>query len=225
MKKYSIFELAPSCVGHQAVPIVQSNPFSLSMTSHVDEQTTTTSDDRIMNDTTMPPPSSASFSASAVANRSNQQTRKMEPPPPRRKKEGRFGLAAWNRLVASSKDLAQRHGRPLRNDITWDEIRQHNTVHDGWIVLKGKVYFISPYLAYHPGGESILKPVLGKDATQLYYKYHMWVNEDGSVNHSVRPYVHPTTGTGFQFGIFHSMFHVSLICIVFSFFRLSLWTV
>jgi hypothetical protein len=168
------------------------------MSSHFDEQKATSSDDRIMNDTTMPPPPSVSFSASAVAN-SNQQTRKMAPPPPRRKKEGRFGLAAWNRLVASSKDLAQRHGRPLRNDITWDEIRQHNTVHDGWIVLKGKVYFISPYLAYHPGGESVLKPVLGKDATQLYYKYHMWVNEDGSVNHSVSQSVLPTRGIGLRF--------------------------
>ena len=51
-------------------------------------------------------------------------------------------------------------------------------MHDGWIVLRGKVYNLSPYLAYHPGGESILRGVLGKDATQLYDKYHRWVNEE-----------------------------------------------
>lgn len=155
------------------------------MTSSHDDEPTTISDDRIMNDTTMPPPPppvSASVTFVGVEGTNHRRgTAAAPPPPPRRKKEGRFGLAAWTRLVASSKDLAQRHGRPLRSDITWDEIRQHNTIHDGWIVLKGKVYFISPYLAYHPGGEAILKPVLGKDATQLYYKYHMWVNEDGSV--------------------------------------------
>jgi cytochrome b involved in lipid metabolism len=92
-----------------------------------------------------------------------------------------FGLSDWNRLVANSKDLALRNGEPLRK-IKWDEIRKHNSVHDGWIVLKGKVYFLSPYLAYHPGGETILKNCLGKDATAVYDKYHRWVNEDGYVD-------------------------------------------
>lgn len=124
-------------------------------------------DERVMNDTTMPPPKKGATAA-----------RNTESAP--RRKVGRFGLSDWTRLVAASKDLAQRHGKPLRK-IRWDEIRKHNTVHDGWIVLKGKVYFISPYLAYHPGGEAILKKVLGKDASQLYDKYHRWVNEDGYV--------------------------------------------
>jgi len=117
-----------------------------------------------MNDTTLP--KNATKSSASV--------------PERRKKTGRFGLADWTRLVQSSKDLAQRKGQPLRK-IRWEEIRQHKTVHDGWMVLKGKVYFISPYLMYHPGGEAILKPALGKDATKLYEKYHRWVNEDGYV--------------------------------------------
>lgn len=85
-------------------------------------------------------------------------------------------MADWNRLVASSKDLALRGGAALRQKIKWREIRRHNTVIDGWLVLRGKVYFISPYLAYHPGGEKILKPVLGKDASSLFDKYHQWVN-------------------------------------------------
>ena len=51
------------------------------------------------------------------------------------------------------------------------------------MVMKGKVYFISPYLAYHPGGEAILKPALGKDVTKLFEKYHRWVNEDGCVQY------------------------------------------
>ena len=120
------------------------------------------SGDRLMNDSTLP--KSARERTAAAA----------EP----RKKTGRFGLADWTRLLQSSNDLAQRRGQPLRT-LRWEEIRRHNNIHDGWIVLKGKVYFISPYLAYHPGGEAILKPALGKDATKLYEKYHRWVNEDG----------------------------------------------
>ncbi len=58
------------------------------------------------------------------------------------------------------------------------EVQQHKSLHDGWIVLRGKVYNLSPYIAYHPGGESILRGVLGKDATKLYDKYHRWVNEE-----------------------------------------------
>lgn len=96
----------------------------------------------------------------------------------RRAKSGRFGLADWTRLLQSTNDLAQRKGQPIRK-IRWEEIRQHNTEYDGWIVLKQKVYNIGPYLRYHPGGEDIIKRCLGKDVTQLYERYHRWVNEDG----------------------------------------------
>lgn len=121
-------------------------------------------DTRHMNDTTMPPPKRKDGKA----------------PAPRHKTALRkgFGLADWNKLVRSSTDLAQRHGKSLEN-LRWNEIKQHNSVVDGWVVLRGKVYNLSPYLAYHPGGESILRNVLGKDITALYDKYHRWVNEEG----------------------------------------------
>jgi hypothetical protein len=93
----------------------------------------------------------------------------------------RFGLSDWTRLLATANDLAQRKGQAIRSNISWSEIQQHCTVHDGWTVIKNKVYHLSPYLVYHPGGESILKSVLGKDATILFNKYHRWVNEDGYV--------------------------------------------
>ncbi|KAL7569208.1 hypothetical protein ACA910_016766 [Epithemia clementina (nom. ined.)] len=105
-----------------------------------------------------------------------------------------FGLSDWNRLVQVSKDLAQRRGQPIRR-IRWDEIRKHNSLHDGWIVLNKKVYFISPYMAYHPGGERILKPVLGKDATVLFEKYHRWVNEEPLIGKLLLGYL-DTSRTG-----------------------------
>jgi cytochrome b involved in lipid metabolism len=124
-----------------------------------------------MNDSTLP----RQVSPSPLASKEQQSSSSSA-----RRKVGRFGMADWTRLLANSKDLAQRKGQPLRR-IRWEEIRQHASVHDGWIVLKNKVYNISPYMVYHPGGESILKPVLGKDATPLFDKYHRWINEEGYV--------------------------------------------
>ncbi|CAB9525274.1 b5 reductase 4 [Seminavis robusta] len=126
-------------------------------------------DDRIMNDTTMPPPKMKASNG-------------IQKNPPRRKfglRKG-FGLGDWVQLTKSAKDLAQLKGAPLRN-ITKSELRQHCEVYDGWCALKGKVYNIGPYLPYHPGGEAILKKVLGKDGTALFDKYHRWVNIDGLI--------------------------------------------
>ena len=68
--------------------------------------------------------------------------------------------------------------QPRRDGITMAEVMKHNTVEDGWTVIDGKVYNISPYLQYHPGGAKILKSALGRDCTKLFRKYHAWVNYD-----------------------------------------------
>eukprot|EP00210_Caulerpa_lentillifera_P002313 g2220.t1 len=58
------------------------------------------------------------------------------------------------------------------------EVAKHNSVDDAWIIVRQKVYNLTPYLPYHPGGIEILQGVLGKDATSLFDKYHPWVNVD-----------------------------------------------
>lgn len=125
--------------------------------------------DRIMNDSTMPPP--------RYANTSTKNPVKATAVNPRH----RFGLHDWKKLLAASTDLAQRKGEPIRRDMTVEEVRLHNKNHDGWIILRGRVYNIGPYLPYHPGGVSIFKNVLGKDATTMFDKYHRWVNIDGLI--------------------------------------------
>ena len=97
----------------------------------------------------------------------------------RSNKKSLFGLGDWTRLVKSSKDLAQRKGQDLRRSISKEEVALHKYEYDGWIILHNRVYNIGPYLPYHPGGLSILKPYLGKDATAAFEKYHRWVNADG----------------------------------------------
>eukprot|EP01120_Amphizonella_sp_Union-15-10_P016889 TRINITY_DN9166_c0_g1_i1.p1 TRINITY_DN9166_c0_g1~~TRINITY_DN9166_c0_g1_i1.p1 ORF type:complete len:128 (-),score=25.68 TRINITY_DN9166_c0_g1_i1:124-507(-) len=84
------------------------------------------------------------------------------------------GLADWVRLVNTGKDLSGRHGQNPR--ITKEEVQQHKTKDDCWIILKGKVYNVTEYLNYHPGGVEKLMMAAGKDATSLFDKYHGWVN-------------------------------------------------
>ena len=120
-----------------------------------------------MNDTTLPIPA-------------KQQSTKTNPRQRSRGNGGTvrsgFGLHDWMTLLRRAKDLAQRKGAPLRRDITLAEVQTHNKPYDGWMVLRGKVYNIGPYLAYHPGGSEILEKCLGKDATRLFDRYHAWVN-------------------------------------------------
>ena len=118
-----------------------------------------------MNDTTMPPPQQGG-----------------DPKHPRRRaKSGSivrpgFGLHDWMTLLRRATNLSQRGGSPLRRDIPPSEVRLHDKAYDGWVTLRGKVYNVSPYLAYHPGGDEIMHSVLGKDGTVLFDKYHRWVN-------------------------------------------------
>lgn len=85
-----------------------------------------------------------------------------------------FSQVAWLKLTKSGADLTGGAGR--RRDITLEEVRQHRTEEDAWMVLHGKVYNITPYLRYHPGGADILMKAAGKDGTLLFNKYHPWVN-------------------------------------------------
>ncbi|KAL1837609.1 hypothetical protein VTJ49DRAFT_3570 [Mycothermus thermophilus] len=50
---------------------------------------------------------------------------------------------------------------------------------DAWTVLGGKVYNITPYLPFHPGGEPELLRAAGRDGTRLFGEVHPWVNWEG----------------------------------------------
>lgn len=50
---------------------------------------------------------------------------------------------------------------------------------DAWTMYQGKVYNITPYLPYHPGGEPELMKCAGRDGTKLFNEVHPWVNWEG----------------------------------------------
>ena len=49
--------------------------------------------------------------------------------------------------------------------ISLDEVRDHCTLEDGWMVLYDRVYKVSKLLRIHPGGEEVMAEYLGYDAT------------------------------------------------------------
>merc|ERR1719474_912367 len=49
--------------------------------------------------------------------------------------------------------------------ISLDEVRDHCSLEDGWMVLFDRVYNVSHLVRLHPGGEEVMADYLGYDAT------------------------------------------------------------
>jgi cytochrome-b5 reductase len=56
---------------------------------------------------------------------------------------------------------------------------------DMWTTIRGKVFNLSPYLPFHPGGARILASVAGKDGTLLFDQHHPYVQLDPMMTHCV----------------------------------------
>ncbi|KAK8016730.1 Cytochrome b5 reductase 4 [Apiospora rasikravindrae] len=50
---------------------------------------------------------------------------------------------------------------------------------DAWTALGGRVYNMTPYVAFHPGGGPELLRAAGRDGTRLFGEIHPWVNYEG----------------------------------------------
>ncbi|XP_063403190.1 cytochrome b5 reductase 4-like isoform X1 [Mytilus trossulus] len=88
-------------------------------------------------------------------------------------KPGR-SLMDWIRLGRSNQDLNGFKGSTM--DISVEELTKHNKQEDAWIAIRGKVYNVTPYMEYHPGGIEELMRGAGLDGTQLFDEVHKWVN-------------------------------------------------
>ena len=56
--------------------------------------------------------------------------------------------------------------------ITMQEVEQHNTPEDCWVVINGKVYDLSIFQKGHPGGAKIITENAGKDVSNLFNAVH-----------------------------------------------------
>jgi len=88
-----------------------------------------------------------------------------------------FHLMDWHRLMQVSTNFDCRNGGPPRR-ISLEELKTHNKEFDCWTAYNGKVYNITQYMQYHPGGVKQLMAGAGKDCTKAFNKFHAWVNVD-----------------------------------------------
>ncbi|KAF9488989.1 cytochrome b5 [Pleurotus eryngii] len=149
---------------------------------------------RIITDTQlMPPPpppqlasrtpgvSSNSSSLSAPSTLAVPYTTTKPPAKLNTKKKGKVALAPghspldWANLKASGEDL---RGVDTLMRIPPSVLKQHNKRDDAWTAINGKVYNMTAYLPFHPGGEKELMRVAGRDGTKLFASTHAWVNAD-----------------------------------------------
>ncbi|KAK3113541.1 hypothetical protein LTR53_009061 [Teratosphaeriaceae sp. CCFEE 6253] len=69
------------------------------------------------------------------------------------------GVSTFQRVTPSElKRMTGRKGKPA------------------WSSWQGKVYNITPYLPFHPGGEAELMKAAGRDGASLFTEVHPWVN-------------------------------------------------
>lgn len=85
-----------------------------------------------------------------------------------------YSLMDWIRHTKEVPDLAGNKGIPQR--VTPEELAKHNKIDDCWLAIYDKVYNVTPYMKYHPGGVDELMRGAGINATDLFNKHHPWVN-------------------------------------------------
>ncbi|KAJ1497237.1 hypothetical protein HMI55_005619, partial [Coelomomyces lativittatus] len=56
--------------------------------------------------------------------------------------------------------------------IDHKELALHSDERSAWIAIRGKVYDVTRFLQYHPGGRETLLFGAGRDATQVFETYH-----------------------------------------------------
>jgi cytochrome b involved in lipid metabolism len=56
----------------------------------------------------------------------------------------------------------------MGSTYTWDEVRQHTSPGDLWLVIDNKVYDVSQWMDEHPGGDFVLLQEAGKDDTAAF---------------------------------------------------------
>ncbi|KAJ9601368.1 hypothetical protein L9F63_000506 [Diploptera punctata] len=83
-------------------------------------------------------------------------------------------LMDWVRLGNSGVDLSGVGGVP--QNVTISQLAAHNKRNDAWLAIRGKVYNVTKYMDFHPGGDDELMRGVGKDATELFNQVHAWVN-------------------------------------------------
>lgn len=78
-------------------------------------------------------------------------------------------LMDWVRLGSSNYDLAGTKG--VIRPISYEELAKHNKDDDIWLAIRGKVYNVTKYSDFHPGGEYIMN-ISSDGVLSFVYDFH-----------------------------------------------------
>jgi cytochrome b involved in lipid metabolism len=93
-----------------------------------------------------------------------------------------FHLADWMRLMQTSNvKYSDNDIPPKLRRISMAELAKHNTPDDCWMSYEGRVYNVTHYFPYHPGGIPKLMLCAGQDCKALFDRYHRWVNMENMI--------------------------------------------
>ncbi|MBP9760317.1 MAG: hypothetical protein KBD24_03015 [Candidatus Pacebacteria bacterium] len=81
--------------------------------------------------------------------------------------------------------------------LTTASVAKHNTISDCWIIVKNKVYDVTEYTPFHPGGANTIKPWCGKESTNAFNtKGGGGGSHSSSANNMLANYLVGTLGGG-----------------------------
>jgi cytochrome b involved in lipid metabolism len=70
--------------------------------------------------------------------------------------------------------------------LSAQEVSKHNSASDCWSVVNGNVYNLTSYIQRHPGGQSALKNICGKDGSTAFSNQH---NNQGKPNNVLQGFL------------------------------------
>jgi len=72
------------------------------------------------------------------------------------------------------------------------EISTHNSKSDCWSIVKGNVYNLTSYVSRHPGGQSVIANICGKDGSNAFTNQH---NNQGKPNNTLSGFLLGAVGS------------------------------
>ena len=77
-----------------------------------------------------------------------------------------YSLMDWIRYTRQTPDLAGNQG--ILRRVTVEELAKHNKNDDCWLAIYDKVYNVTPYIKFHPGG---VEGILGESIASQMVQY------------------------------------------------------
>jgi salicylate hydroxylase len=110
------------------------------------------------------------------------------------RKLGPWDFRSRTEALGARREIAQNLWKPEKpwtgdRPVTREELAQHTTFDDCWVVIRGKVYDFTEWKDHHPGGPFVARMYGGKDATAEFGEFHSRLAERHMEHFCVGPLV------------------------------------